>query len=378
MLQSLVASETIARSAPPLLWQEAGTASPEERLRGERLAVTPEERRKMQQRIRRIRRRSLLTPDALMQLGQAHLPNTTLHALLTMLEGPFEEHWEERGAAVWALGLAHLTGRQRQTVSRALCHILRRKMLARGGHKERWLDAPVVMVAIPWLLCWLFALTWHSSEGHGSPLLFQAGALLGSVYIGYRLNHSLKTAATIRANRLRVTAATALGRIACSDSVATLARTALDSSRMVRGAAEPALMACLAQLTPARYGDMEADVVPNLCRLLERAREQLHHNSASATELALCILDALGKIGDGRAVYAARNLINTGWTAPVNQAAKELLPILLARQQQETNQRILLRSAAMPSESPLILLRPIANPADETQPHTLLRPINGG
>ena len=133
-----------------------------------------------------IRRRSLLTPDVLAQLGQAHLPNATLHALLTMLEGPFEEHWEERATAVWALGLAQLSSRQRQTVSRVLCGVLRRKMLGRSAHKERWLDAPVVLVAIPWLLCWLFALTWRSSEGQGSPLLFQAGALAGSVYIGYR------------------------------------------------------------------------------------------------------------------------------------------------------------------------------------------------
>lgn len=378
-MQNLAASETAARSAPSLLLrQETGTAAPEERLQGERLAVTPEERRKMQQRIRRIRRRSLLTPDALAQLGQSRLPTETLHALLTMLEGPFEEHWEERATAAWALGLAHLTPRQQQTVSRVLCHVLRRKMLARSVHNERWLDAPIVMVAIPWLLCWLFALTWRSSEGQGSPVLFQAGALFGSMYIGYRLNQSLKTAATVRANRLRATAATALGRIACVDSIATLARTALDGSRMVRRAAEPALMACLAQLTSAHYGDMEADVVPNLCRLLERAREQLHRNSASATELALCILDALGKIGDGRAVPAARNLINTGWTAPVNQAAKELLPLLLTRQQQETNQRILLRGATMPTDPPLTLLRPIENPADDPQPQTLLRPPNGG
>ena len=302
---------------------------------------------------------------------------STLHALLTMLEGPFEEHWEERATAVWALGLAHLSVRQGQTVSRVLCGVLRRKMLGRSAHKERWLDAPIVLVAIPWLLCWLFALTWRSSEGQGSPLLFQAGALTGSIYIGYRLNQSLKTIATLRANRLRVAAATALGRIACADSIAALARTALDGSRTVRLASEPALQACLAQLTPAHYGELDADVIPNLCHLLERAREQLHHNSASATELALSLLGALDKIGDGRAVAVTRNLINTGWTAPVNQAAKDLLPVLLARQQQETNQRILLRSASVPPEPTYALLRPITNPADDNQPQTLLRPLNG-
>lgn len=371
MQQRLVASETASHSLPYApLQPEAGTV-----LSGERLPVTPEEKRKMQQRIRRVRRRSLLTPDVLAQLGQSRLPTQTLHALLTMLEGPFEEHWEERTAAVWALGLAHLTPRQQQTVSYALCHVLRRKMLTGRVHKERWLDPPLVLVAIPCLLCWLFALLAHTSEAQGSPVVFQAGALFGSVYIAQRFNHSLKTSALIRDNRLRAAAATALGRIGSTHSIPTLARAALDGNTSVRHAAVPALQACLTNLTPAYPGEMEADVIPNLCRLLERAREQLTHNSARASELALSILDALTIIGDGRAASTVRNLINTGWTAPVNRAAKDLLPLLLARQQQETDQRVLLRGAATPCDTPQTLLRPIETDGSEDQQHTLLRPL---
>ena len=147
---------------------------------------------------------------------------------------------------------------------------------------------------------------------------------------------------------------------------------------MVRLAAEPALLTCLAQLTPAHYGDMDADVVPNLCRLLERAREQLHRNSARATELALSLLEALEKIGDGRAVAATRNLINTGWTAPVNQAAKELLPLLLRTAAAGNQSAHFAAERGHAERTPLTLLRPIANPADDKQPQTLLRPLNGG
>ena len=113
--------------------------------------------------------------------------------------------------------------------------------------------------------------------------------------------------------------------------------------------------------------------MPNLCRLLDRARQQLSDDSVEAEALALQVLKALERIGDGRAAPAVRNMINTGWTAPVNRAAKHLLPLLLERQEQETNQRMLLRGAVMPLDPPNVLLRATGLHEDEDAPETLLR-----
>ena len=340
------------------------------------LAPSPEERRLMAARIRRLRRKSLLTPDALTRLGQAELSTQTLHALLTMLEGPFEERFEERAASAWALGLAHLTPRQQETVTQTLCRALRRKPLVGRVHARQSVD-PVIV--------WLLACTgvWAALNGllHPSyhkvtlgPISLACCALTVGVVSARCLKRAIQSVAFSRDNRLRVTTATALGRIGSVSAVATLARAALDANPAARRAAETALQTCLPRISPAYAAQMDADVQPNLCRLLDRAREQMTHNSGRAESLALSILDALAQIGDGRAAPTVRAMVNTGWTAPVNHAAKQLLPILLVRQQQEADQRVLLRPTAMPQDSPAVLLRPTGSLSDADAPATLLRP----
>ena len=372
------------------------------------LAPTQEERRSMQAHVRHIRHTSLLTPDALAQLGNADLSGETLHSLLTLLEGPFEERWEERIAVAWALGLANLTPHQSNTVSLSLCNLLQRRSLVRPARPVRsvrstaqrfrlpasWIRMriqdrralePTVVLAGAYfvILAVLYAVFVPLNAlgahllGIGSCLLLSGVTLLHGV-----LRRLVQAHLARRERRFRATVATALGRIGNLTSVGTLARAALDPSNQVRHAAEPALRVCLAHLplSNACASEMEPDLVPNLCRLLERARARLSHNNREAESLALDLLAALEQIGDGQAAPTVRTLINTGWTAPVNHAAKQLLPLLLARQQQETDQRVLLRGAAMPLDPPETLLRP-TNPRSFTEEQewqeeqkTLLRP----
>ena len=370
MQHRLVSTETLVLPMPlSLRHEEENAASPS------RLAVTPDERRTMQARIRRLRRRSLLTPHSLEQLGEARLPTETLHALLTMLEGPFEERWEERAAAAWALGLAHLTPRQAENVSHTLRALLRRKPIVGRRRANQTADPTLIWLSsYGGLLLALYAVlrVTHPAQSVGRMGLLISG--FAGFAVGARVqSHALRMAGMRRESRLRSVAATALGRIGCVSSVSLLSRAALDANGDVRRAAEHALLACLDRITPDHAAHIEADVVPNLCRLLDRARQQLSHDSAGAESLALDVLKALEHIGDGRATPAVRNLINTGWTAPVNRAAKHLLPLLLERQTQETNQRMLLRGAAMPLDPPNMLLRATGLHEDENAPETLLR-----
>ena len=381
MQHLLVASETSplsllpACTARPSCSESCETSQDSKETATPQLAVTPEERRTMQTRVRRLRRHSLLTPTALAQLGDRHLPAQTLHALLTMLEGPFESRWEERTVAAWALGLADLTARQREMVSVTLSGILRRRPFVRRLRPDQQID-PVLV----WLACcvslWLglnsvFHPTLNKVTLSPTSLLF-CGGIIGLFCCRF-LSLSLKAWVSIRDSRLRATAATALGRLGSVSSVALLARAALEPNARVRHAAEPALCACLANLTPQHIGQLEVDVVPNLCRLLEGARALMNQNSARAETLALDVLHALEKIGDGQAAPTVRKMINTGWTAPVNHAAKRLLPLLRARQQQETDQRGLLRGATMPPSAPNTLLRPTGLLEEEDSPNRLLR-----
>ncbi len=340
------------------------------------LSPSSDERRLMCARIRRLRRKSLLTPDALTRLGQSDLSTQTLHALLTLLEGPFEERFEERAACAWALGLARLTPRQKETVTHTLCGVLRRKTLVGRVHAHQSVD-PIFVWLASCLILWAALNNFMRPSYHAitlGPVGMGCCALVVSVLAARILKRSLQAAAFSRENRLRATTAMALGRIGSVSAIGTLARAALDTNANVRRAAYPALQACLAHLTPLDAARMDADVQPNLCRLLDRAREQRINDSDRAEAMALSVLDALGQIGDGRAAPNARALINTGWTAPVNHAAKELLPILLARRQQETDQRVLLRPTVMPPIAPNTLLRPTGSLADVEAPATLLRP----
>ena len=343
--------------------------------------ATQEERRTMQARIRRLGRRSLLTPTALAQLGESQLPTETLHALLTMLEGPFEERWEERSVAVWALGLADLTARQRETVSATLCGILRRRPFVNRVHANQPVDPICVWFAVCmslWLgLNSLFHPT--STKITIGPLgLLFCGGIIG-LCSGHVLKLSQKMGRTLREGQLRSAVVTALGRIGSVSSLPTLARITLtytvqDPNASRRSAAEAALCACLDNLTPQHAGQVEADVVPNLCRLLDSTRTLMNYSPDRAETFALRILSALEKIGDGQAASTVRKMINTGWTAPVNHAAKQLLPLLQARRQQETDQRGLLRGATMPPIVPGTLLRPTGLSDDDSTPDRLLRP----
>ena len=83
-------------------------------------------------------------------------------------------------------------------------------------------------------------------------------------------------------------------------------------------------------------------------------------------------LEALGKIGDGRAVYTVERLAARGKSSAIRQAAAQILPILQERQRAENAPGVLLRAANRPGSDVNNLLRP-AEEAAPTDPQQLLR-----
>ncbi len=352
-----------------------------------------EEDRVMRSLLRRIGRRSLLTGATRNQLGNKHLDADVVHALITLLEGPFEEHWEERIVAVWALGRVESVPEHAAAIARTLCAVVdtdhRRASASTDQQVHQAMRRSLPFSGIVGLIAACTTITLlAASAPHDAPLIHDLwwaifafvgglGAAIGSGYTASVLTLPFTLPAsvaldTLRFNRVRAAATTALGRLRVAQSVGVLAKAVSDSSPNVRRAAVPALQSALSSLTTAHYGSLGGELVPNLCLALERARERLLKDTRAAESLALSVLTALEKVGDGRAVAPVRRMVNTGWTAPVNSLATRLLAILQERQQQEDAREMLLRGAMTPPPSSELLLRPaITPPADP--PELLLR-----
>lgn len=133
-------------------------------------------------------------------------------------------------------------------------------------------------------------------------------------------------------------------------------------NRLLNRAVARALPPILAALTPVHYGHLPDAIVPHLCKML----------SLPDDALVMRVLEALEKMGDGRAVSAVAPIVTQGRTAAIRTAVQRILPILQERQQRENEQSMLLRASSAPAVSPEELLRP-ATHSPETKPETLLR-----
>lgn len=175
-------------------------------------------------------------------------------------------------------------------------------------------------------------------------------------------------------NRVKATALHALARFCLPNSCYLISEKMYDTlngemtvgSAQVRRAAAHWLPLPLARLDyEAHYGRLPTATVPNLCHALTLADEPL----------ALDILQALEKIGDGRAVMTVERLTTRGKTPRIQAAAQRVFPILEQRQRDENAPRTLLRASAPVATPQNVLLRPAMNTAQEP-PEELLRATN--
>lgn len=182
-----------------------------------------------------------------------------------------------------------------------------------------------------------------------------------------------------RQNRVRAAAVMALGNQLVPESIGAVAaayndamgRLSTVANRPLREAAARAMPALLVTLTPDHYGRLDAQAVPNLCRALEWTDRQ---GTASAEEelLTLHLLEALGKVGDGRAVASVQRVAEESHSPNCRTLAERILPVLKERQLRENESQMLLRGTLVPVAGTDVLLRP-ASAAAETEPKQLLR-----
>jgi len=269
-------------------------------------------------------------------------PPGTIRPLLEPLTDPSVRRWREREVAAWVLGRALLAPAQAETAARTLADVLEdalppdTRRVWRGF--ARWLLL-ALLLSLP------TALLFGSRMGVEPPLLVMVAFFVLALIV---LSALLVIPAPLLArslavedqglNRVRAAAATALGRMGAAGCAGTLAGALFDHSPRVRDAAKAALYTTLPVLTPDHYGALDSQAVPNLCRALNHAEERL----------VLAVLEALEKMGDGRALPHVARLAAGTRTSRIQQAAARALPVLQERRRQEQAPGMLLRPAEPP------------------------------
>src|SRR5262249_39524601 len=139
----------------------------------------------------------------------------------------------------------------------------------------------------------------------------------------------------------------------------------------VRFYARESLFRLLPTLSIEHYGHLQAQTVPNLGDLLTSDR-YFHTSDCKLSDVQMLqVLEALGKVGDGRVIRAVE-LSKREKNPQIQQAADSILPILQERQRLAEAPRNLLRASHQPIAISDVLLRPALETGD-TQPEQLLR-----
>lgn len=303
-----------------------------------------------------------------------------------------ETRWRERAFAAWTLGQMDLAPSERSTAANALAHLITNRMRTSGtglgSRALRALQRTAVLTTAgvtAVLLLFLFGCFVTSPLIDAEQLFWMflsvplaiVGGLACSVYVlPVVLPLSLALDAA-RNNFVRATAVTALGRLRVPERVGVLAQALVDGNGRVRDAAEVALHAVLPLLTVEHYGRLPADAVPGLCKALGH----LYHimpvsgsaEGARREHLLVLLVEALGRVGDGRAVPLMEWLAVESVLPRVQSAAAAVLPVLREREREESDRGALLRAVSTPVAAPQELLRSVTACA-EGDPRQLLRP----
>ncbi len=267
----------------------------------------------------------------------------------------------KRDLAAWKLVYIHLSEVQRQTCLTTLLPLLERRLRHESAPRKlgRWFKCAMglsvlFLIGLVVLLHPMYFAPPRDEDEFSFLDLAGSAFLIGLLSFPFTGPLSLCLDAW-RMARLRP-AVTALGYLRSPESVSVLAKAVTNST--LRSAARPALLQALATVTPDHYGQLPSQTVPDLCKALD-------YSDMLLTE---AILQALGKIGDSRAIKRVQGLANNGV-----KSARDILPMLLARQAQENQSAMLLRAASAGAVTSEHLLRPAHDTSRQEKPDELLR-----
>jgi HEAT repeat protein len=295
--------------------------------------LTFEERSHVEKYLRRLKRKGDIR-----QLAERLLNGESVPEALSPLVGTLERAdspWRERVVAAWLLPKINMTMDQRAVAGRAMAAAIKR----------------------------------HETI---SPFLGCLGCAAGpAVLLTLPLAFVAAVVDDNRLHQVRAAAARAMAEMRDPKAAGPLARAIRDyaggrsttSSQRAEKAAAEALPRVLEKLAPEHYGQVGPSEIDDLCWVMRHAKEPL----------AIAILQALEKVGDGGAVRPVEQLARSARSEAMRSEAIRILPILQERYRKATEAQSLLR-AAEPGSDQNTLLRPVAD-TGPAYPERLLRSV---
>ena len=325
--------------------------------------------------------------------GTTHPDTTTFAVLCDILRGQEPQHWREQVVAAWALGRAELDEEQQKEAAVATAHLLD------YGGKTRaqcYRDNTTLGLAhaIVWGACHLAFLIFYSLISHfffrGLP--YEIGLLLTVPSLMLQFSLLLTPAVLFvtiavhgkTSNQVREEAAYSLGLLGRVEGVSALLRASQNLVFFSKVGREALARTLPSLKREAHYGTLDSDVVPNLCRLLDKS---YHFQMIAKSDWQITLLNALEKVGNARSLDTLSRLIKRN--APMQKRtsfsttdpfdcsplvfdrAEQVQEVILERVARETESETLLRGSQAPV-LPETLLRSYEGTI-ETPPEQLLR-----
>ena len=312
--------------------------------------------------------------------GETTYPLST-QRLLQSLKTPRPYHWRRQTVAAWMLGYRQNAGGDSEAVEKHLIKMVDMWGIRNVGYR--------LLRAVGWsgaLFILFLIISIHSVDRNNTGLIIFF-LILGYTFLtGMVAMCLLPILAVVESGKMtniRVAAAASLGRLRSVEALPALARACLHgpknrafaharSLRNMRGAALTAMEEILPDVTEYDYARL-ASAIPNLCKVLDMLATTSRFEARQSESVALLILSALGKIGDGRAVDIVERVSVQAASASARTAANDILPLLQDRKRQTNAANTLLRGAApnMAGQETLLRATVATAPTDPTQ---LLRP----
>jgi hypothetical protein len=321
----------------------------------------------------RLKRRSEIRP-ILMEIAEGRPQgDESLQLLHKAALGRTEGRCREKVAALWGLAYAGLVSGDTDAARATLRTVLRNReanAARRALQRIGWAFVRTVfsMAALAVVGTAAFELLDNASAlsglfAVGAALIFVVAIVLVVVTVLMPLGSVMGDWMTQM--DIRTEAARALAEVATPADIPVLCDANDDIAGTVQTEAAGALRRLLPTLTSDDYGRLPAATTPALCRRLNDADFYL-----------VCLtVEALGKVGDGRAVRSLDRLTRYPPSETIRQAAQKALPMVVERQRRETAPAVLVRPSEDPAGPDDSLLRPAAvgRPPDAD---TLPRPVD--
>ena len=309
-------------------------------------------------------------------------------ALIEIMRDKKQGLWREQVVAAWVLGRAKLTEEQQKVAAEALAYRLDYSGQTRGQWQRSNVKTGIVngcswASSIFSLFLIFLAIVLPIQQFLPPRIVLLLPTFTGSFWVSllatlvvpfFTVAHQVNIT-----KKVRLEVARSLGSLGRAEGVPALLRASQELEFFLHIGQE-SLERTLPSLTYERhYGTLGSEVVPLLCRLMDRSND---FEKDSATRWKLVLLGALEQMGDARALSSLTRLSRQTSPHPSMEEAHEfhkklaqVLDTVQKRADRETEQATLLRG----SEAPVLpgtLLRSYEG-VIETPPEQLLRAVQG-